>query len=154
MASPNGALGIGGIMGGGGGGGGGGFGATGFSYAAGALTNAWAAYACTTNAADTGSDDIPDNCTLGALNLAFDTLAALAASIDVYLSETANGNNPLSHPVNVTFQLGLTAGRYVAALDLMAPYALAQIGTSGTVWVIAKTNVGTINFVGRLRWMT
>jgi hypothetical protein len=137
----------------GGGSGGGGYGATGHSYGAGGLTVAYAATELTADVADAAAA-VPDDCLLSSLDLAIDTVAGGAAALsDVYLSEDAAGLYPLSHPVDVTWIESATVGHYVATVEIDRVYHLSDEGTAGSVFPMARTDVGTCNIVARLRWV-
>jgi len=137
----------------GGGSSGGGYGSTGFSYGAGGLTAAYTHIHLTINAADDQSSEVPDDCLLSILDLAIDTVVGAASLADIYLSEDDGGLYPLSHPVDVTWIESATPGHYVASVEINRVYHLSQVGTADTVFLQARTNVGTCNIVARLRWV-
>lgn len=107
-----------------------------------ALTTAYAAIALT---------GIPDKCWLSVLRGKIDTIAASAASITWYIAEDAAGDIPLTKEVTSTILTGktdATDGGVVEAVDM--DYAIAAGGTSGSMWVLAKTDTGTCNLLAAL----
>jgi len=120
------------------------------SGAATALTTSYAAIAVSIGGADTLDSAIPDSCWLSLLHGQIDTLVT-AATITWYLAADSGGDVPLSDEVATPILLGKTTNTDGAVIEEIATeYTRTTEGTAGKIWVIAKTNAGTVKLTPRI----
>ena len=120
------------------------------SGAATALTTSYAAIAVSIGGADTLDSAIPDSCWLSLLHGQLDTLAG-CASITWYIAADSGGDVALTDVLATPIVIGKTTatdGAVVEGLDI--EYSRSSAGSAGKVWVIAKTDAGTINLTPRI----
>jgi hypothetical protein len=122
------------------------------AYGAAAVTNVYSAIPLTRAAVpDANSAVVPDRCLMASVALAISAVVT-AVSVDVYLAEDALGRFAVSHPVNVTFQAGM-GGNIVAVLEINGEFRRSAAGVADILYLIIKTNAGTLDVVARLRFV-
>jgi len=86
---------------------------------------------------------IPDSCEVSWLRCVLASISS-ATQVTMYLAADSAGDIPLTDEIIVDIVTGMTTatkGAASAAIDL--DYAPASGGTSGSIWLVAKTDVGT-----------
>jgi hypothetical protein len=115
----------------------------------GAATGLTAAYP----AAGIAIATLPDECFLDNLRGVITTIAALATSVTWFLAEDAVGDIPITDAKTVTISIGATTATKGGVLTrLERQWSRATTGTAGTIYLLAKTNVGTCTITPRLTY--
>ena len=119
-----------------------------------ALTSAYAVMACTsTVTGEAQAVPMPDSCFLELSHLQLDTIAGGAASITWYVAADAAGDIPLTKLVTSTIVTGATTATDGAVVEVLGiQYVRFSDGVGDTIYVVAKTNVGTCNAIARVTW--
>jgi hypothetical protein len=134
-------------------GGGGSPSTTSHAFGTGALGVAYSGTPITVSAPD-GAIAIPDRCYLSFLDLVFDTVAGGATSVTLYLSEDNGGVYGVSTIVEISLLVGAAVGRPEAVIDLSRYYHRSTLGgVAATLYLWAKTNLGTVNVQARIRFV-
>ena len=119
-----------------------------------ALSNSYTVLACTsTSSGEAAAAILPDSCYLEDAHLQLDTIAASATTITWYISADAGGDVPLTKEVTSTIVVGKTTATDGAVVEVLGKhYMRFDEGVSDTIYVVAKTNVGTCNAIARITW--
>jgi len=135
------------------GGGGGSPSTTVHAFGTGALGVAYSGTPITASVPD-GGVVIPDHCYLSSLDLVFDTVAGGATTVTLYLSEDGGGVYGISTLVDIALIVGAAVGRPEAIIDLSRYYHRSTLGgVAGTLWLWARTNLGTVGVQARIRFV-
>lgn len=95
---------------------------------------------------------LPDRCYLEYMHAQLDTISG-ATAIVWYLCSDAAGDVPLTKEVTSAIVVGATTATDGAVVEALGvAYRRFAAGTSGAIYVAAKTDAGTCNAVTRVVW--
>ena len=121
------------------------------SGAATALTTTYAAIAVSKGGADTRDASVPDSCWLSLLHGQIITIATGATTITWYLAADSGGDVALTDELSTPILVGKTTATDGSVAELLdIEYFRSSEGTAGSIWVIAKTDVGTCTLTPRI----
>ena len=124
------------------------------SAASTALSTSYAVMTCTsTTTAEAQAAKMPDSCFIELAHLQLDTIAGGATTVTWYVAADAAGDIPLTKLVTSTIVVGKTTttdGTVVEVLGIQ--YVRFDDGVGDAIYVVAKTNAGTVNAIPRVTW--
>jgi hypothetical protein len=135
----------------------GGFNHAGYSYKhQAALTAAYQVFPLTQDTPNAlRSSVVPPFAQLQQVNFQVDTLAGGAAKVTFYLSRDAAGDIPVTGEIAATVEFGFTTptkGTAIGCLDYDYHYTQTAPEVLGTLYLVAKLNIGTANANVLLHW--
>jgi hypothetical protein len=102
---------------------------------------------------DAKSDDFPTTGTISSYAIELTSIAGGATKITSYLAWDVAGDHPITPTADQTITLGPTSGKGGIALAVDIAYKVPALGTSGEVYVGAKTDAGTATGSTRIYWV-
>lgn len=124
------------------------------SAASTALSTSYAVMTCTsTTTAETQAVPMPDSCFIELAHLQLADIAGGATTVTWYVAADAAGDIPLTKLVTSTIVVGATTATDGAVVEVLGiQYVRFDDGEGGEIYLVAKTNAGTVNAIPRVTW--
>ena len=126
----------------------------GFSYGAGALTNAKSVITLEQSDTEEQSADFPSKGKLGFVEIQLDTIAGGAGSVTWNLAWDSNGDHAVHPELSqdiTTAKTTAAEGSVGASIDRV-PFKRPVDGTKKKLYLVAALDVGTANARARVHW--